>query len=200
MSIDRRLREGLRTSADALTPDPLVALHTVERKAQRQRRRILVVQLAAAAAAIVLVIVAVPWSVTQLRGPASVAPPATASPLAGEYVVDIGESTLTRTEGMVGRWIVRLGYRRGGRVRATGLVPGKPDRHFVPGRRAISCAPTPSSTMYATQRAQRHPSAHTGGFAQPPRYGSPRSATRATLAGCSSGLTCGRESRDKTHE
>ena len=36
MSIDRRLREGLRASADALTPDPVVALHTVERKTQRQ--------------------------------------------------------------------------------------------------------------------------------------------------------------------
>jgi hypothetical protein len=108
MSIDRRLREGLRASADALTPDPVVALHTVERKTQRKRRRILAVQLAAAAAAIALVIITVPWSVTQLRGPASVAPPAPASPLAGEYVVDIGESTLTRTEGMVGRWIVRL--------------------------------------------------------------------------------------------
>jgi hypothetical protein len=108
MSIDRRLRESLRASADALTPDPLVALYTVERQAQRQRRRILVVQLAAAAAAIALVIVAVPWSVTQLRGPASVAPPAPASVLAGEYVVDIGESTPTRNEGMVGRWIVRL--------------------------------------------------------------------------------------------
>jgi hypothetical protein len=32
MSLDRRLREGLRASADALTPDPLAALHAVERK------------------------------------------------------------------------------------------------------------------------------------------------------------------------
>jgi hypothetical protein len=108
MSIDRRLRDGLRASGDALTPDPLAALHTVEHKVQRQRRRILVVQLAAAAAAIALVLVALPWSVTQLRGPATEAPPAPTSVLAGEYVVDISESKLTRTEGMVGRWMVRL--------------------------------------------------------------------------------------------
>jgi hypothetical protein len=77
MSIDRRLREGLRESADALTPDPLVALHTVERKARRQRRRILVVRLAAAAAAIVLVLVGLPLAVTQLRGPDAGSPAAT---------------------------------------------------------------------------------------------------------------------------
>jgi hypothetical protein len=79
MSIDRRLREGLRASADTLTPDPLVALHTVERKARRQRRRILVVRLAAAAAAIALVLVGLPWSLTQLRGPIAGSPAATPS-------------------------------------------------------------------------------------------------------------------------
>jgi hypothetical protein len=79
MSIDRRLREGLRRSADALTPDPLVALHTVERKARRQRRRILVVRLAAAAAALALVLVGLPWFVTQLRGPVVGSPAATPS-------------------------------------------------------------------------------------------------------------------------
>jgi hypothetical protein len=77
MSIDRRLREGLRASADTLTPDPLLALHTVERKARRQRRRILVVQLAAAAAAIALVLVGLPWSLTHLRGPVAGTPAAT---------------------------------------------------------------------------------------------------------------------------
>jgi hypothetical protein len=127
MSIDRRLRNGLRASADALTPDHFVALHTVERKAQRQRRRILLAQLAAAAAAIALVLVALPWSVTRLRGPASVAPPAPASKLIGEYVVDISESTLTRTEGMAGRWIVRLA--------ADGTVVFVPPDSF-PGSRA----------------------------------------------------------------
>src|SRR4029453_6025753 len=79
MSVDRRLREGLRASADALTPDPLVALRTVERKARRQRRRILVVGLAAVAAAIALVLVGLPWSVTQLRGPVAGSPAATPS-------------------------------------------------------------------------------------------------------------------------
>jgi hypothetical protein len=77
MSIDRRLREGLRASTDALTPDPLVALRTVERKARRRRRRILLVQLAAAAAAIALILVGLPWSVTQLRGPVTGSPAAT---------------------------------------------------------------------------------------------------------------------------
>jgi hypothetical protein len=79
MSIDRRLREGLRASADALTPDPLVALRTVEHKARRQRRRILVVRLAVAAAAIALVLVGLPWSVTQLRGPDAGFPASTPS-------------------------------------------------------------------------------------------------------------------------
>jgi hypothetical protein len=127
MSVDRRLREGLRASADALTPDPLGALRTVEHKAQRQRRRILVVQLVAAAAAIALVFVALPWSLTQLRGPASVAPPAPTSVVAGQYVVDIEETTLTRTEGMAGRWIVRLA--------ADGAVVFVPPDSF-PGTRA----------------------------------------------------------------
>jgi hypothetical protein len=79
MSIDRRLREGLQASADALTPDTLVALRTVEHKARRQRRRILVVRLAVAAAAIALILVGLPWAVTQLRGPSSGSPAATPS-------------------------------------------------------------------------------------------------------------------------
>jgi hypothetical protein len=70
--------EGLRASADAVTPDPLVALPTVERKARR-RRRMLVVRLAAAAAAIALVLVGLPWFVTQLRGPVTGSPAATPS-------------------------------------------------------------------------------------------------------------------------
>ena len=67
----------MRASTDALTPDPLVALRTVERKARRRRRRILLVQLAAAAAAIGLILVGLPWSVTQLRGPVTGSPAAT---------------------------------------------------------------------------------------------------------------------------
>ncbi|HEX3199415.1 MAG TPA: hypothetical protein VHR39_17855, partial [Propionibacteriaceae bacterium] len=76
MSVDRRLREGLRASADALTPDPVVALRNVERQSRRQRRRILAVRLAAAAAAIALVLVGVPWFVIQLRGPVAGTPAA----------------------------------------------------------------------------------------------------------------------------
>jgi hypothetical protein len=68
----------LRASADAVTPDPLVALPTVERKARR-RRRMLVVRLAGAAAAIALVLVGLPWFVTQLRGPVTGSPAATPS-------------------------------------------------------------------------------------------------------------------------
>ena len=77
MSIDRRLRAGLRASADALNPDPLVGLHTVELRARRQRRRILAIRLAVAAAAIALILVGLPWSVTQLRGPVAGSPAAT---------------------------------------------------------------------------------------------------------------------------
>ena len=77
MSIDRRLRERLRASADALAPDPLVALRTVEHKARRQRRRILAIRLAVAAAAIALVLVGLPWFVIQLRGPVTGSPAAT---------------------------------------------------------------------------------------------------------------------------
>jgi hypothetical protein len=81
MSVDRRLREGLRASADALTPDPVGALRTVERQARRQRRRILAVRLAAATAAIALVLVGLPWFVIQLRGPVA-GTPAARSPTA----------------------------------------------------------------------------------------------------------------------
>jgi hypothetical protein len=79
MSLDRRLREGLRASVDGLTPDSLVALHTVERKARRQRQRIVVLGLAAAAAAIALIVVGLPWALTQLRGPVAGVPAATPS-------------------------------------------------------------------------------------------------------------------------
>jgi hypothetical protein len=127
MSIDRRLRDGLRTCADALTPDALIALHRVERKAKRQQRRILVVQLAAASLAMALVLLGLPWSVTQLREPDPAAQPAPAAELAGEYVVDINESALTRSEGMVGRWVVRLS--------ADGAVLLMPPDSF-PGTRA----------------------------------------------------------------
>jgi hypothetical protein len=77
MSVDRRLRDGLRASADALTPDPRVALRAVEHKARRQRRRILVIRLAVAAAAVALILVGLPWSVTHLRGPVAGTPAAT---------------------------------------------------------------------------------------------------------------------------
>jgi hypothetical protein len=108
MSIDRRLREGFRQAADALTPDSLAALHAVERRARRHQRRAVVNQLAAAALAMALVLVGLPWAVGQWQRPDTAAPPAPAPDLAGEYVVDIGESGLARSEGMVGRWIIRL--------------------------------------------------------------------------------------------
>jgi hypothetical protein len=47
--------------------------------------------------------------------------------VAGQYVVDIEETTLTRTEGMAGRWIVRLA--------ADGAVVFVPPDSF-PGTRA----------------------------------------------------------------
>jgi hypothetical protein len=82
MSVDRRLREGLRASADALTTDPLVALRTVEHKARRQRRRILAIRLAVAAAAVALILIGLPWFVIQLRGPVADSPAATPPPAA----------------------------------------------------------------------------------------------------------------------
>ena len=173
MSIDRRLREGLRVSADVLTPDPLVALHTVERKTQRQRRRVLALQLAAAAAAIALVIVTVPWSVTQLRGPASVAPPAPASPLAWRVCGRHRRVHIDPHRGHGGQ-VDRQAWLPTGRscsCRQTRSREAGPVRHTR--STGISCAPTPSSTISATPRAQEYPSAPTGGFARPRRYGSP---------------------------
>jgi hypothetical protein len=111
MSIDRRLREGLRASADALTPDPLVALRTVERKARRQRRRILVVQLAAAAAAIALVMVGLPWSVIQLRGPVA-GTPATTPPTAAPSDSLLPEGTY-RTPELTREQLIAAAVKRG---------------------------------------------------------------------------------------
>jgi len=111
MSIDRRLREGLRASADALTPDPLVALRTVERKARRQRRRILVVQLAAAAAAIALVMVGLPWSVIQLRGPVA-GTPATTPPTAAATDSLLPEGTY-RTPELTREQLIAAAVKRG---------------------------------------------------------------------------------------
>src|SRR5215218_7572992 len=111
MSIDRRLREGLQASADALTPDPLVALRTVERKARRQRRRILVVQLAAAAAAIALVMVGLPWSVIQLRGPVA-GTPATTPPTAAATDSLLPEGTY-RTPELTREQLIAAAVKRG---------------------------------------------------------------------------------------
>jgi len=111
MSIDRRLREGLQASADALTPAPLVALRTVERKARRQRRRILVVQLAAAAAAIALVMVGLPWSVIQLRGPVA-GTPATTPPTAAATDSLLPEGTY-RTPELTREQLIAAAVKRG---------------------------------------------------------------------------------------
>jgi hypothetical protein len=111
MSIDRRLREGLRASADALTPNPLVALRTVERKARRRRRRILVLQLAAAAAAIALVVVGLPWSVIKLREPVA-GTPATTSPTAAPSDVLLPEGTY-RTPKLTREQMIAAAVKRG---------------------------------------------------------------------------------------
>jgi hypothetical protein len=110
MSIDRRLREGLRASADTLTPDPLLALHTVERKARRQRRRILVVQLAAAAAAIALVLVGLPWSLTHLRGPVAGTP--AAAPTTAPSAALLPEGTY-RTPQLTREQLIAAAVKRG---------------------------------------------------------------------------------------
>lgn len=108
MSIDRRLREGFRASADVVRPHPLIALRTVERRVVRWRRHTLVLRIAVAAIAITAVVVALPWSTARLRTQAPVASPPAAPVVAGTWVVDIGDSTLARAEGMVGRWVVEL--------------------------------------------------------------------------------------------
>ncbi len=110
MSIDRRLREELRASAEALTPDPLVALRTVEHKARRQRRRILIVRLAAAAAAIALILVGLPWSVTQLRGPVIGTPAATPSAAPSDSVLPEGTY---RTPELTRKQLITAAVKRG---------------------------------------------------------------------------------------
>jgi hypothetical protein len=111
MSVDRRLREGLRAAADALTPDPVVALRTVERQARRQRRRILAVRLAAAAAAIALVLVGVPWFVIQLRGPVA-GTPAARSPTATATGSLLPEGTY-RTPELTREQLIAAAVKRG---------------------------------------------------------------------------------------
>lgn len=107
MSIDRRLRTGLRHSAEAIRSDVSGALHAVEHRARRHRRVVTTARLAAAAATTVVVAVVGTMAVHRLRGAGVDVTPAGRPPV-GTYVVDVPISELAQRQGMAGRWVVTL--------------------------------------------------------------------------------------------
>ena len=113
MSVDQRLRQGLRASGEAVNPAVAAALQTVQQKARRARRRATIARSLVVALAVGLVAVALPWSIDWLRGPGGGAHPPIAgsgpsSELAGMYAVQVADSEPARQAGMTGRWIIEL--------------------------------------------------------------------------------------------
>jgi hypothetical protein len=107
MSIDRRLRTGLRQSAEAVRSDVSGALHAVEHRARRHRRMVTTARLVAAAAAAVVLAVVGTVAAQRLRGSGAEVIPAGPPPV-GTYVVDVPISEPAQRQGMVGRWVVTL--------------------------------------------------------------------------------------------
>jgi hypothetical protein len=121
MSVDSRLRNGLRGAAAAVTPDTASALREVRRRATRRRRTVLVARIAVVAAVTAIMFSVGPIVVERLRVPEQVAPAAPAS-LAGTYVVDVQSEQAAHLQGMVGRWVVTL--------RADGIVESEAPEGF----------------------------------------------------------------------
>jgi hypothetical protein len=102
MSIDDRLREGLRLNGGLISEHTEPALVIVER---RRRRWLQVRAMTAAAALIATVLVAVPFAIGQFRGTPAEPVSRSAGSLVGTWSVDVPS-----TGGDVaGRWLVRVG-------------------------------------------------------------------------------------------
>ena len=110
MSVDRRLRNGLHRSADALASDPFDAPAAVQTRASRRRRRVLIARTAVAALALAGVAVAIPLAT--MDGPTAETVTASGSEdpslLPGSYTVDVEPSDIADQHGIVGQWVIQL--------------------------------------------------------------------------------------------
>lgn len=112
MSVDQRLRSGLRTAAGP-EPDTPAALSRVEQRARRESRRARWLSAAAVAAATVAAVAVGPTFIDRFQDDRQ---PAVRddSPLAGTYVVDVADSPELRRLQLAGRWVVT--FRPGGEL------------------------------------------------------------------------------------
>jgi hypothetical protein len=116
MSLDQRLRNGMHSSASAISPDYPTALRRVRGKARRRSRLAVAGRLVAVAAAIV--VIGIGGVVVQRLDLADDGVgPATEPVVTGTYVVDVPDSAEAREANLVGRWEVTL--RADGTVRLT---------------------------------------------------------------------------------
>jgi hypothetical protein len=108
MSVDRRLREGLRAASEAIDVSSHEAYRAVEaagaRRRVRRRASTVAVGLIAAAAIVVTYFIGVP-SLRTVKD--QTVTPAQPTP-AGTYVVDIASSSAAQRTRMTGRWVIVL--------------------------------------------------------------------------------------------
>src|SRR3954468_16998656 len=119
MSLDDRLRDGFRRSAEAIRAEPGEELPGVVRRGRR-RRNIRQAGLAlAAVTAVVTALLVGPLVADMVRGlsqpqPAHPGPPPAITaqpygPIAGTYTTTLSKGTdIARANGMAGRWTLRL--------------------------------------------------------------------------------------------
>jgi hypothetical protein len=100
MSIDERLRDGLRLNGAAIPDDTESALDTI----WRRRRRRLRLRVVAASVAVVGAAAIAPWAVDEFRDQSPVIATSSSSQLVGTWAVDVpaGSGEIS------GRWIVRV--------------------------------------------------------------------------------------------
>ena len=105
MSVDQRLRNGLRDSVADVDPDPHAALSRVEARARRATRASRwargALAVAACAAGLALVPPLIDWARDGDR-PNGVSE----GGLTGTYVVDVADTAPARTAQLTGRWVI----------------------------------------------------------------------------------------------
>ncbi len=110
MSVEERLRAGLRADATSLSPAPVEReLETVHRRVRRRERARWAGRVAVAGA-VAAAVVAIAVITGDRIGGSSVdpveRPPTTIADLAGEYVVDVPATVQGDHLGISGRWVV----------------------------------------------------------------------------------------------
>jgi hypothetical protein len=151
MSVDQRLRRGLRASAETLHPTVADALQTVRQRARRARRATMVARSLVATLAMGLLAAGLPWSIGWVHGLGGEGHPTTAEPvqtnqLAGTYAVQVADSEAARRSALTGRWVIEL--------RADGTV------HMVA---PTTFAGTTSGFTYRTEAQQMRTNAFASG-------------------------------------